>query len=486
MLFQFACLAGALPLTRAAETVLGVYIFSRHGDRTAKSTPPTNLTDLGFQEVFTSGTWFRDQYVASNAATPIAGIEPNLVKLGQITASAPLDNVLQSSAIGFLSGLYPPVGPTLGSNVLRNGTVIQAPLNGFQLIPVEIVTSGTGSEDSTWLQGASGCAGAETSSDEYYFTPDYNDLLNSTMDFYQSLLPMINKTFSPNAASYKNAYTIFDLLNVASTHNSTSTFNSILLTPSTFLQLRTLADHHELSLAYNASSPIRAVAGSVLAAQVLQAFNTTLTAPHSAPKLNIQFGAYAAFTSFFGLAGLLPLSPSFSGLADYASTLTFELVTNASTDPFPAASDVAVRFLWHNGTTSNASAPAAYPLFGQNATVLPWADFAAGMARFAIGDQAAWCIACGNTTGVCAASAAGGSSGSNSTGMGADGSGTSGAAGAGGGMSNAVAGVVGAMVTLAVILAVEGLIVLVGGLRLISKKRLAQQPAVGAGQGVKA
>ena len=42
------------------EAVLGIYIFSRHGDRTAKATPPANLTDLGYEEVFTSGTYFRN------------------------------------------------------------------------------------------------------------------------------------------------------------------------------------------------------------------------------------------------------------------------------------------------------------------------------------------------------------------------------------------------------------------------------------------
>jgi hypothetical protein len=46
-------LASLAASTASAETVLGVYIFSRHGDRTAKSTPPTSLTDLGFQEVCT-------------------------------------------------------------------------------------------------------------------------------------------------------------------------------------------------------------------------------------------------------------------------------------------------------------------------------------------------------------------------------------------------------------------------------------------------
>lgn len=42
-----------------------------------------------------------------------------------------------------------------------------------------------------------------------------------------------------------------------------------------------------------------------------------------------------------------------------------------------------------------------------------------------------------------------------------------------GGISTAVAGVIGAMVTLAVVLGVEGLIMLIGGLRVASKKRLA-------------
>ncbi|MCJ1421956.1 hypothetical protein MMC32_008323 [Xylographa parallela] len=482
MLSQALLLAcAALPLAQA-ETVLGLYVFHRHGDRTAKATPPANLTDFGYQEVFTSGTWFRDQYISSTAASRISGIEPDLVKLGQLSASAPLDNVLQSSAIGFLSGLYPPVGAGMDTQTLRNGTVVTAPLNGFQLIPVEIATSGGNSENSAWLQGSSGCAGATTSSNEYFYTPDYMDLLNSTMDFYQGLLPMINGTFNATTATYKNAYTIFDLLNVASIHNTTNFNASDLLTPSTLSQARTLADHHEWNLAYNASSPVRAIQGATLAAQILQALNATVTTPKSSPKLNIQFGAYGSFTSFFGLAGLLPVATDFYGVADYASAMVFELVTNSSsTTPFPASQDIGVRFRFHNGTTSNSSAPAAFPLFGQPATVLPWADFAGNMSAFAVGSQAQWCAACGNTTGVCASSSSGASGSDNSTGTGQD----PGAAAGGGGMSNAVAGVVGAMVTLAVVLLLEGLVLLLGGLRLVSKKRLAASPA-GSATGVKA
>src|SRR5271155_4482975 len=124
------------------ETVLGVYIFSRHGDRTAKATPPTSLTDLGYEEVFTSGTYFRNRYIAANATSEIRGINTDLAKLSQLNISAPVDNVLQNSALGFTQALYPPVGPTLGTDTLRNGTTVQAPLNGYQLIPIQIVSTG--------------------------------------------------------------------------------------------------------------------------------------------------------------------------------------------------------------------------------------------------------------------------------------------------------------------------------------------------------
>ena len=196
----------ALPLSHATETILGVYIFSRHGDRTAKSTPPANLTELGYQEIFTSGTYFRNRYVSSNATSRIAGINSDIVKQSQITTSAPLDTVLMNSAQGFSQGLYPPVGSTLGSNPLRNGTTVQTPLNGYQLIPIQTVTSGTGSEDLAWLQGSSNCAKALVSSNNYYTSSDYMTLTDSTADFYKSLSPMVNQTFGPNDINFKNAY----------------------------------------------------------------------------------------------------------------------------------------------------------------------------------------------------------------------------------------------------------------------------------------
>ena len=302
-------------------------------------------------------------------------------------------------------------------------------------------------------------------------------MLDKTQSFYDGVAPMVHRTFAPGQISYENAYTIFDLVNVASIHNSSDNFPSAnLLTPETFFQLRTLGDHHELNLAYNASEPIRAMTGAVIAAQVLAALNGTITGKGK-NKLNVQFGAYAGMLSYFGLSGLLQVNPDFYGIPDYASTLTWELVTNATvaSTSFPSSDDISVRFLFHNGTTSDISEPTPYPLFGQSETVLAWSDFVTYTKKFAVGNQNDWCNLCGNSTGACSPSVLSGSgSGSTSSPSSTPSSGSS------SGISKAVAGVIGAVVTLAVILGAETLIMLVAGLRLVSKKRLAAASPIGS------
>jgi hypothetical protein len=279
-------------------------------------------------------------------------------------------------------------------------------------------------------------------------------------------MPTPVRATTDNTARHANQLPVYDLLNVAEIHNSTTESPALsALTPPTLFQARTLADAHEFNLAFNSTDSIRSIAGATLAAQILQALNATVTHPTSSPKLNIQFGAYGSFLAFFGLSNLTKVNPDFYGVPDYASSMAFELVTNASSTPFPSADQISVRFFFHNGTTSPSSEPVAYPLFGQQETTLPWANFTAGMQAFAIGDQMDWCKACGNITGICAMAASAPSSGSNDN----DNS-------SGSGLSTVVAGVVGAMVTLAVILGIEGLIMLVGGLRLVSKKRLNATP----------
>ena len=226
-----------------------------------------------------------------------------------------------------------------------------------------------------------------------------------------------------------------------------------------------------------------------LAAQIVQFLNGTLSSggSFSGQKMGIQFGAYGTFSSFFGLAGLADLDGGmFQGITDYASSMVFEMFTNASLSGgrFPGDDEVYVRFMYKNGTATDATPPAVYPLFGKGENVLGWSDFVSNMNDFALGDTGSWCHACGNSTGVCAPYSSD-ASGDGSEGGSADGSDES--AGCPNGLSPAVNGVIGAMVTLAVVLGLEALIMLVGGLRVVSKKRLASTNGATTGaEGVKA
>lgn len=265
--------------------------------------------------------------------------------------------------------------------------------------------------------------------------------------------------------------TVYDYIHVATIHNS-SIPSDDLLTNATLDELLWLANAHEWGLAYNETDQIRAIAGSTLAGQILTQLNATLTGKSKQP-FAVQFGAYASFLSFFGLAQLQTVSDDFTGIVDYASSMVFELVADAdniTSSSYPASSDVSVRFLFANGTSAQHE-PQAYPLFGQNETLLPWSTFVSEMNKFAIADTQSWCTACGNSTGVCAEYAS-------SSGSGDDASSSSTGSSSGNGISLPVAGVIGALVTLVVILGIEALVYALAGLKLVKKSTLA---AVSAG-----
>lgn len=180
----------------------------------------------------------------------------------------------------------------------------------------------------------------------------------------------------------------------------------------------------------------------------------------SSQKLNIQFGPYGTFASFFGLSQLPAASSDFTSIVDYASSMSFELFTNSASSS-PSEEEIMVRFLFANGTASDSNPAKPFPLFGQDKTELPWKTFVEDMNKIALeGGSKEWCDACGEKSGDCAAyypaeeTAAAAVEG-----------------GKKGGMSNAVAGVIGAMVTLGVVLGLQALILGVAGLRLTKRRK---------------
>ncbi|KJZ73475.1 hypothetical protein HIM_07031 [Hirsutella minnesotensis 3608] len=313
-----------------------------------------------------------------------------------------------------------------------------------------------------WLQGGSGCTNAEISSNGYLSSAEYRRDYDGSLAFYRSLLPVINGTYGDKDATFKNGYSIFDLINVASIHNA-SIPSSSLLTPEVRARLYNLASAHEWNLAYNASEPVRAIAGQVLAGQILDSLQALVDAKPGTPRFHAQFGAYGTFMAFFGLAQLPAVSSDFYGICEYASSMAFELVTSVPANTKPKPEDISVRFLFANGTASEDTLK-SYPLFGQSRATISWNDFKNGMSKFAIADTEHWCNTCGKKDGKCASS--------NTSASSDDGSSRAKVSG-NSGISKPVAGVIGALVTLVVILGIQAAVMFLGGLRLVKKSTLA-------------
>lgn len=430
-----------VPAAVLGETVLGVTVFSRHGDRTSKHYPGAALTNLGAQQNHQVGAVYRQTYLAAGAPKQILGISEDKYLPTQLYASAPDQPVLLNTATAFLQGLYPPLNSQ--AQTLNNGTSYSAPLEGYQYVVLH--GEDADSPQTIWLKGDESCPAATTAQKSYFQSSQFNDISTATKDFYAGLWPLMSDVYDykPENMSYKNAYEIFDLLNVASIHNQS--FAGIK--SQDLAQLRYLADSWESGQniaaqgdGSDATADDKAIGGRTLAGAILSQLNQTVTSSGKL-KFSLFAGSYDTFMAFFGLSGLTEVSDNFRGLPDYASTMAFELFTSDNITAFPESTDdLQVRFLFRNG--SDAGTPLTeFPLFGQSTTGMSWATFSREMQTRAITEVSEWCGICGSKEAFC-------QSASSSSSAAPSGSSNSGSAS---GMSNAVAGVIGAMVTLAVV-----------------------------------
>ncbi|KEY70080.1 hypothetical protein S7711_07864 [Stachybotrys chartarum IBT 7711] len=429
----------------AAEQVLGLYVFHRHGDRTAQARQPVSLTPLGLRQVVSSGAFYRGRYVAADAPRRICGFSSDEAVWTQLGATSSLDPVAQKSVFGFLQGLYPPVNAAVA--ISANGTRVAVPLLGYQYVPINAPEDGVmadKAEHIRWRLARDGCANAEASS----------------LDFYRSLSPFLNGSVPRDKANYNHSYPIYDVVNAASTHSSLLAPKE-LLTRATLDRLFALASTHEWNLAYNTSEPIRSIAGAVLAGKIMKALEAIVMGCPDAPRFHVDFGDYDVFMAFFGLAALPRASLRFYGICDYASSMAFELVTNATQ---LSAEHIGVRFYVSNGTAVEEDLT-MYPLFGQDTQTLPWLVFKAGMSEFAVQDAEHWCQVCGNTGTECVTAGSGGTEAPSEP------------CEINGGISNGLAGAIGVIVALVVLLCLEAAVMLIGGLCLVKKPIFASTAA---------
>lgn len=401
---------------------------------TSKHYKGYSLTSLGEQQVFSVGSDYRSRYISSESDKQILGISENKVQQSQIFASAPDQEVLLNTANSFLQGLYPPleeIDAKIASETLANGSEVTSPLNGYQYITLHSEESDA--PDTIWLKGDENCPNTIKSQEAFAGSKEFQVLNKKTKAFYEKFYDILKDVYdySPDKMSYENAYDIFDLINVAHIHNTSSAAEKV--SDEDLFQLRTLADSAEFGVAYSESESERAMGGKTFAGAVLNQLSEAVSSKGQL-KFSLLAGSYDIFQAFFGISKLIDVDTNFYGLPEYASTMIFELFTNKDVEEFPSnTDDLRVRFLFRNGSSSDAELR-TFPLFGKSEDSMSWAEFESSMKEVAITSAEEWCYACGSTLLFCAAYAAPEvltKSGSSS-------------------LSNVVAGVIGAMVTLAV------------------------------------
>ncbi|KAH8173641.1 histidine phosphatase superfamily (branch 2) domain-containing protein [Sarocladium implicatum] len=439
--------AALLAGSAAAETIHGVFVFSRHGDRTTKWYGSQQLTKLGAEQCFQSGSAYRSRYLDSSSSHKIAGMSEDEYVRTQVFASAPDQPILLNTATAFLQGLYPPLeglDADLVSQTLVNGSESASPLDGYQYVVLSGVQDN--SPDTIWIKGDDACPAYKDASKSFKQSKEFKQREEETKDFYEGFYDMLQDgvyNIERENLTYANAYNIFDLINVAHIHNESSPAANV--SESDLFQLRTLADSAELGQNYNSSQPLRSIGADTLSGAVLSHLNQTV-ASKGQKKFSLLAGSYDTFLSFFGVAGLLDVSKDFHGLPDYASTMAFELYSDDDSSEFPDDDDLRVRWIFRNGTSGDFK---AFPLFGLGEETLSYSKFVDEMDKIAIQDVGTWCDKCGSTDDFCAAY-------KNDDASSKDAKDGESGSGKGSGMSNAVAGVIGAMVTLGVVAIVGG------------------------------
>ncbi|OCL04352.1 phosphoglycerate mutase-like protein, partial [Glonium stellatum] len=482
MLALFLAIMAATWLINAEDTyqLHAAVVVARTGERTPAidSSVVRQLTALGAQQLYSAGEAFRGRYINSLngrstalGSAPIIGLSANVIDNDETYVLAPDEAWLVASAQAFLQGLYPPF--TLSrtaalmldpSYILANGTYMEYPLDGYQYAQVH--TASDLDPTSIWVQGSENCLNTALSGNEYYDTEEFANTQATSELLYQAVgFSTLKDVLSQPQWDYSNAYLIYDYLNYQYSHDSSTyaLLSDNISFAGAYDQLRYYSDQQQWALFGNttADNGVRTMAGKTLAARVLGQFQQIVATSGETPKLTLLFTEHEPFLSFFALAELEFLNSNFYGLPAYGSTMAFELFSLSNSTDFPAAaSDLWVRFHFHNGTGfTNDSSPAAelqaFPLFarGPSNTDVPWLDFQDLVSRVMTSAVMDWCTACDAQVLFCDAF-------TNSSIVialppGADPA----------GMSPAVAGVVGAAATLGALSVLLALAMAVGGVR---------------------
>ncbi|PPQ67973.1 hypothetical protein CVT25_000453 [Psilocybe cyanescens] len=363
--------------------ILGVVILIRHGDREGFYQDPidytpsnTAITALGNLQSFQLGEEIRSLYLSPSSPSFISSVSADIVQDSQVQIRADGGGergVIFNSAVSFLQGLFPE-NPTYNST-LANGTIVFAPLNGYQTVPIESVEP----DNDISLEGWTDCGTFVDATNAFYNSAVFNETAAAHASFIASLPQFLDN----RPATLVDMWNIFDFINVQSIHNSTF-FTQ--LPAGTIEQARALANFHEEGVFTSPQlNGIGNIAGQTILPSIIDGFKN-ITDPTSSRKFVLEAISYKPFLSLFNMTGIAKQNPQIAGIVDYASAAAFEVrQPNGGGEPV-------IRFKFKNGTNDQFN---TYGFMNSTSDV-PVSTFINTLQPVAFSDIPTWCKVCNN------------------------------------------------------------------------------------------
>lgn len=264
------------------------------------------------------------------------------------------------------------------------------------------------------MAGSQGCPYYDIASGEYVESSNFHTIRSSSNAFYQALIPnLFEGIISSPEVSYYNALELYDYASYQYTHNvtvDTSISSQDMLQLGYYASEMSMALNGNTSLSLNTDDFIGVISGRTLANKIATLLMSNVNHSGSQDKLSLLFGDIGPMTAFFALSGLTSTNPIFLGIPQPGSTMVFELFSvnstgsSISSTDYPNIEDLWVRFLFRNGTDGDAPLR-SYPLFerGLSQSDMIWGDFLEGMESFMVSGVEDWCQVCGSVSVWCEA-----------------------------------------------------------------------------------
>lgn len=413
----------------------GVLVFIRHGDRmgfyqspTSYAASKTNLTTLGALEQYRNGQDLRAKYITSTGDLHIAGINTTKAQgfeMSVVADGAGEGSVIIDSAQAMFQGLYPPFNET---EPLANGSVVVWP-NRAQVQDMQTVEA----NEAFWFEGWTSCNAWTKRLNAWYNSSSFLGKQAEAQPFFNKIKPLMGG----RKVDLASMWNVWDYINVNNIHNAT--FAQAFDADSTLLpQARYWASYHESNSFSDASKQdIGNIAGTAFLPLLISSLQDLANTSQGLKWVTLA----GAYKPFLALGSLIENDNLRTNVVDYASSLVFEVNQNST-----------VNILLRNGSTDADWAPVN--VFG-GGNSLPLTQLVDKLQPYALTTRAQWCDAC-KTTDARGCDVLAKYNGTGGAGYAADTS-TLGRHR----VSPVVAGVIGAMVTLAVvgILAVLGFFV---------------------------